>query len=216
MPDPEKLEQLKSCREPAFEEFYRIYANSISEREQKSRAWICEMVCRSDYKVLVMKRNNQVIAFSILFLPDSEAFGLLEYMAVNEVYRNQGLGAELFRLSMKSALTHQGRSVPVLLEVDSEREECADRKLRTRRQQFYRRLGCLRLAGLHYILPLPGKGSPPQMDLMIYPADNLQSIPKSELERWLKVIYQSVYNCPPDDARIKQILTGVSDPLRIE
>jgi len=216
MPDPENLEQLKSCVEPAFEEFYRIYADSISEREQKSREWICEMVRRSDYKVLVMKRNNQVIALSMIFLPDSEAFGLLEYMAVKDDFRNQGLGGELFRRSMKSALTAKGRSVPVLLEVDSDREECIDRKLRARRQQFYRRLGCLRLAGLHYILPLPGKGSLPQMDLMIYPADNLQSIPKSELERWLEVIYQGVYNCSPGDPRIKQILRDVSDSVRLE
>src|ERR1700679_2982906 len=116
------FEPLRTCSTPDFEEFYRIYSGSIAKREQKSRTWICEMVRRSDYKVLVMKRNAQVIAFSIVFLPDSESFGLLEYMAVAEDYRNQGLGANLFRHSMTVALTAQGKPAPILIEVDSDRE----------------------------------------------------------------------------------------------
>jgi len=214
MPASDKLEQLRSCSDPAFDEFYRIYAESISQREQKSRAWICEMVRRPDYKIFLLKQSNQVIGFSMVFLPDPEAFGLLEYMAIGAVHRNQGLGSELFRRSMESALRQ--RPVPILLEVDSDREDCGDRKLRTRRQQFYRRLGCLRLAKLHYILPLAGEGAPPEMDLMVYTADHLEQIPKAGLERWLKVIYQSVYNCSPDDPRIHQMLLGVTDPVRLE
>ena len=216
MPDLDTFEQLRSCSDPAFDEFYRIYAESIAQREQKSRAWICEMVHRADYKIFLWKRDSQVIGFSMLFLPDSEAFGLLEYMAIAAAHRNQGLGGELFRRSMKNALPGEGRRVPILLEVDSDREDCGDRRLRTRRQQFYRRLGCLRLAELHYILPLAGEGAPPEMDLMVYTSDHIGSIPKAGLERWLKVIYQSVYNCAPDDPRIHQMLRDVSVPVRLE
>src|SRR5215471_12232096 len=189
MPDSEKFEQLRSCSDPAFDESYRIYAESIARREQKSREWICEMVHRPDYKIFLLKRNGQVIGFSMLFLPDSERFGLLEYMAVAAEHRNKGLGGELFKRSMERAMPREGRHVPILLEVDSDREDSGDRKLRTRRQQFYRRLGCLRLAKLHYILPLAGEGAPPEMDLMVYTADHLEQIPKAGLERWLKVIY---------------------------
>src|SRR5437016_9847472 len=39
-----KFEGLTSCSHPDFEEFYRIYADSITARERKSRTWICEMV----------------------------------------------------------------------------------------------------------------------------------------------------------------------------
>jgi len=211
-----QFEQLQSCGDPAFDEFYLIYAESIAYREQKSRAWICEMVNRPDYKMFLLKANGQVIGFSMLFLPDSAGFGLLEYMAIAALHRNKGLGGELFRRSMDRALSREGRRVPILLEVDSDREECGDRKLRTRRQQFYRRLGCLRLARLHYILPLAGEGAPPEMDLMVYPIDDLRQIPKTDLERWLTVIYQSVYHCPPYDPRIRQMLLGVTDPVRLE
>ena len=216
MTDSNQFEQLRSCSDPAFDEFYRIYAESIAHREQKSRAWICEMVNRPDYNMFLLKADSQVIGFSMLFLPDSKGFGLLEYMAIAAAHRNKGLGGELFRRSMERAVSREGRRVPVLLEVDSDREECADCQLRARRQQFYRRLGCLRLRGLHYILPLAGEGAPPEMDLMVYPAGDLRHIPKPDLERWLKVIYQTVYHCPPDDPRIRQMLLGVSDPVRLE
>jgi ribosomal protein S18 acetylase RimI-like enzyme len=216
MPGPDKLEQLKSCDGADFEAFYRIYAESISQREQKSKAWICGMVRKSDYKFLLLKRNNHIIGFSILFLPASESFGLLEYMAISAEHRNQGLGGELFQRSMQIVPARNGQPLPILLEVDSDREECADRKLRARRQQFYRRLGCLRLAGLHYILPLPGGGPPPKMDLMIYSPDKLQHITRSDLERWLRVIYHDVYNCSPDDPRIKRMLLPVSDPVPLQ
>jgi hypothetical protein len=215
MPEADKFEQLRSCKEPAFEEFYQIYAESISVREQKSKAWICEMVRSSDSKFLVLKRNDRVIGFSILFLPASESFGLLEYMAISAEHRSQGLGGEIFRRSMQMAPPRNGRPLPILLEVDSDREESADRALRARRQQFYRRLGCLRLVGLHYILPLPDRGSPPEMDLMVYAAGDLNHIARSELERWLKVIYHDVYKCSPDDPRIRQMLLPVSDPVRL-
>jgi hypothetical protein len=208
-----EFEQLTSCSDPDFESVYRIYADSIAQRERKPKTRICEMAGRSDYKIFVLKQNGRVIGFSMLFLPPSETFGLLEYMAITGEHRNGGLGGELFRQSMKRAFTDTEQSRPILLEVDSDREQSADRELRFRRKQFYRRLGCLSVSSLHYILPLAGEGPVPQMDLMIYPAGNLRQVSKSTLERWLKVIYQSVYNCSPEDPRIKEMGLSLPDPL---
>lgn len=163
-----------------------------------------------------MKRDGKVTGFSILFLPSSQSFGLLEYMAVREEDRNRGLGAELFRRSMERTLTSEGQPRSILLEVDSDRESSSDRNLRTRRQQFYRRLGCLRIAGLHYILPLPGEGPPPEMDLMVYSPGNLREIGRSDLEQWLKTIYQNVYHCSPDDPRIAGMLQNLPQTVRLE
>lgn len=171
------------------------------------------MVGRADYKISLLKRNDRISGFSILFLPVSEAFGLLEYMAVREEQRNQGLGAEIFRRAMQNI---GSAPRPILLEVDSEREECGDRSMRLRRQKFYRRLGCVRVANLHYILPLPGGGPPPEMDLMIYSEEKLQRIAKRQLEEWLKVVYHQVYSCSPDDPRIQQMLRGGPDPVHVE
>ena len=213
MSESDQVEKLKSCGGPTFREFYDIYAASIDDREQKPEAWICEMVRAPEYHVWVMKDGGHVRGFSILFLPPGEAFALLEYMAVAPEQRNHGMGSELFRQSMERVEAAAGRSVPVVLEVDSDREAYGDEQIRRRRQQFYRRLGCLRIAGLHYILPLSGHGPAPDMDLMVYSAEPRRRLPKAELERWLRAIYRDVYHCPADDPRIAQMLRDVPDPV---
>jgi GNAT superfamily N-acetyltransferase len=210
------VERLRACDGPTFREFYDIYVSSIADREQKPETWICEMVRAPEYHVWVMKDGGHVRGFSILFLPPGETFALLEYMAVAPERRNHGLGGELFRQSMDRVGTAAGRSVPVVLEIDSDREACGDEPVRRRRKQFYRRLGCLQLAGLHYLLPLSGHGPVPEMDLMVYSADPLRQLPKVELERWLRTIYRDVYHCPADDPRIARMLHDVPDPVSLE
>ncbi len=142
-------------------------------------------------------------------------------MAVAPDQRNHGLGAELFRQTMKAAVLPEERSLPVLLEVDSDREAASDRALRTRRERFYRRLGCLRLAGLRYLMPLPGEGSPPEMDLLIYQAVPLgrrapSAIPRGAVKQWLETIYRDVYHCSPDDPRLAQMVAGLPDPVLLD
>jgi GNAT superfamily N-acetyltransferase len=216
MTDLDQVEQLKSCSGPTFPELYEIYAASIPARERKPEARICAMVGAPAYTVWVMKGAGRVKGFSILFSPPAERFALLEYMAVAPEWRNRGVGSQLFKQTMERAVTPKDRSLPIVLELDSDREASGDQRIRTRRQQFYRRLGCVRIADLHYILPLPGQGPVPEMDLMVYAAEPLRQLPKTELERWLRTIYRDVYHCSSDDPRIDQMLQGVSDPVRLE
>jgi N-acetylglutamate synthase-like GNAT family acetyltransferase len=210
-----KFAPLISDHDPSFEGFYRIYLESIPLREQKPRSLICAMANREDYIINLLKRNTRTLGFSILFKPIQEAFCLLEYMAVDILYRNSGLGSRLFRECSQTARSDQGESLPLVLEVDSDREPSPDQELRRRRQHLYQRLGCTRINQLSYILPLPGEGPPPKMDLMIHLPGGIRIIQKSELERWLKVIYQRVYFCPADDPRIAQMLEPVTDPVEL-
>lgn len=214
MADLEQVQQLQSCDGPTFRELYEIYALSIAARERKPEAWICKMVRAPDYRFWVMPGAGRIQGFSILFVPPAERFALLEYMAVAPEQRNHGVGGRLFKQTMARA-PQQGR-IPIVLEVDSDREASPDRELRSRRQQFYRRLGCVRIADLHYILPLPGFGPVPEMDLMLYAADPPRQLAKIDLERWLKTIYRDVYRCSPDDPRIAQMLHDVPDPVRLD
>jgi GNAT superfamily N-acetyltransferase len=221
MAEPMKLEQLASSEGETFRQLYAIYAASIAAREQKREGWIAAMVGAPQYRVWVAKSGDVVQGFSILFVPAGAGFALLEYMAVAPNQRNHGLGAELFRRTVEQAVTPEGRPLPVLLEVDSDREASSDRALRTRRERFYRRLGCLRIAGLRYIMPLAGEGSPPEMDLFVYsaapPGRPAQSeVPRSEVKHWLETIYQDVYHCAPADPRLAHMMAGLPDPVLLD
>lgn len=212
--DPKEVyERLTASRAQSFEEFYAIYVDSIVERERKTKPQIREIVKRSEYKVLLAKRGKTVLGFSILFAPKAESFCLLEYMAVASAFRNQGIGARVFRHSMKM-VRDEHQNTPVLLEVDSDRENSPDRLTRRRRLDFYRRLGCAQVARLHYLMPLPGEGSPPEMDLLIYSFDPLPGVSKVQVELWLKAIYQEVYGCAAEDPRIDLMLRRLTDPVR--
>jgi GNAT superfamily N-acetyltransferase len=216
MAEPVKLEQLESSEGETFRQLYAIYAASIAAREQKREGWIAGMIGAAEYRVWVAKAGGLVRGFSILFVPAAGGFALLEYMAVAPDQRNQGLGAELFRRTVEYAVTPGGRKLPVLLEIDSDREASRDQALRTRRARFYRRLGCLRITGLHYLMPLAGEGSPPEMDLLVYSAEPLGRLGRSELRRWLEIVYRDVYRCSPDDPRLAQMLADLSDPVLLE
>lgn len=207
-------ESLVSCGDPSFGEFYRIYTESIPLREQKPETEISAMAARPDYKILLLKKSGTVIGFSVLFIPAGESFCLLEYMAVHSAFRNKGCGRELFLRTFHKAFS-SGGAVCGLLEVDSEGERSRDRETRRRRVRFYRSMGCLRIEDLSYILPLPGEGPPPQMDLMAYLPDSRPLLDRCELERWLRVIYEQVYCCSPDDSRIGQMLKDIDEEVKV-
>jgi len=206
--NPDTFEPLDSAGGSAFEDFYRIYAESIAVPEQKSRDQLAAMIERPDYQVLLARRRGQVVGFSVLFLSREESFGLLEYMAVQAAHRSGGIGAELFRRSREVA-----GEAPLLVEVDSDRS--GDRAMNHRRILFYRRLGCRFIEGVSYILPLRSEGPRPEMDLLIHAWPAIDRIPKSPVERWLRTMYRDVYGCPPDDPRIALMLEPVADPVML-
>jgi hypothetical protein len=135
-------------------------------------------------------------------------------MAVDEKCRRSGVGSELFEETVRVLRSQQG-GMTMLLEVDSDRESTPDREIRKRRQHFYRRLGCRRIAGCDYILPLEGETPPPEMDLFVYLTEPAPPIGRAKLQRWLQVIYTDVYGGLPDDPRLGVMVSRVSDPIEL-
>jgi GNAT superfamily N-acetyltransferase len=195
-----------------FEALYAIYCESIGLREQKSKADLAATVSKPNYRLLLAQDDSSAVGFSIVFVAGGESFCLLEYMALDKSYRGRGVGAELFEATVGTVYKERG-AIPILVEVDSDREPSPDRVERRRRQNFYRRLGCRRITDCAYILPLPGENAPPEMDLFVYVPGPAPTIRRAKLERWLKLIYRDVYGCSADDRRIAIMLDGVSDPI---
>ncbi|MGH7437132.1 MAG: GNAT family N-acetyltransferase [Polyangiaceae bacterium] len=214
--DPVALEQLTSGDGETFRQVFAIYAASINAREQKPEEWLRAMVAAPEYRVWTAQQDGRVLGFSILFVPPGEGYALLEYMAVAPEKRGAGFGGRLFQKTVAQALTPQGATLPVLLEVDADREAPSDRETRTRRLRFYRRLGCLTIAGLRYLMPLQGAGAAPEMDLMIYSPVPVAHLPVARVRGWLQSIYRDVYRFSPDDPRIAEMLRDLPDPVPVE
>ena len=205
-----KISALKTDAGGRFEEFYAIYESSLPSREQKNRSAIRDLIHRDDYRVLVLESEATVFAFSVVFFSRVYDFCLLEYMATRADQRNLGFGGAMLEASLAAA---PGR--PMLVEVDSEREHSPDREIRIRRKGFYRRHGCLQIAGLHYILPLSGRAPPSEMDLLVHPNGRGALISKTELAGWLTEIYTQAYARTADDPRIRTMLQPLEDVVNL-
>ena len=170
MAEPVKLEQLTSSEGETFRQLYAIYAASIAAREQKRESWIAAMIC---FLPSIASRGEgrrpRRAGFSIPVRAGGWGCALLEFMAVASDQRNHGLGAELVLRArlMKAARAPRGTPAP----------RAAGGSTRTGKPPaiaaLWTRQGgastsasaALRLAKLRYLMPLPGEGSPPEMDL---------------------------------------------------
>ncbi len=136
----------------------------------------------------------------------TQEVGLLEYMGTARQARNMGLGAAMFKKAGEMAGAR-----PLLAEVDSEREDSADRELRRRRKNFYFRLGCQQIEGLDYLMPQVGESKPPVMDLLYY-WKGCSTPPGHDLIRgWIKTVYTEVYQRPSDDPGIEWMMNGLTE-----
>jgi GNAT superfamily N-acetyltransferase len=226
-----------------FEKAYAIYAEAINAAEQKPRDVMIQMLRREDYRFVVAWRQATVAGLAVLFVAPTADFSLLEYLAIRLDVRGQGLGSELFQETSRLAASSLGAMPgPMLIEAEAEAHAPqssdppksgdaaqpgeaprdgtespaspgAHLSQAARRQAFYRRQGCRRIADLHYILPL-GDGSAPPMELLAFrPPEN---VTRDELRSWLSIIYSRVYGRPHDDRRIALMLETVGNPVRRE
>jgi GNAT superfamily N-acetyltransferase len=199
--------RLTGSSDRRFDEFFGIYTTSLPVREQKTRREIESLIGRPDYRILVLEAEGHVLAFSIVFQSAAVGVALLEYMATDPAHRNAGLGQIMFQESRAAV-----PGCPMLIEVDSEREDSPDADMRIRRKNFYRRGGALQIEGLQYLLPLHGKGDPPMMDLLVHPnGTTLTSLRSNRLRQWLEVLFVDVYGQSRSDPRIARMLQPIGE-----
>jgi len=205
---------ITSVSDSAYADFLRIYLESLPIHEQKSVSAIETMLSRKDYCIFLLKHEGNTIGFTIFFISKILKFVLLEYMAVDTSYRNQSFGSQLLRRSMEKVAKIYGL-MPVVVEVDSDRELASDSDIRHRRQNFYNRLGFRRVKNLDYILPLLDEAVPPLMDIMIHLPTTDYSIGKEQIYTWLQEIYTCVYNRLSNDPRIEKMLKPLQSSLEL-
>jgi hypothetical protein len=96
----------------------------------------------------------------------------------------------------------------LLLEVESDRMEGAERELRARRKGFYRTLGAREITGLQWIMPPQGDVLPPPMEMLVMGLAE-GSVSREQLRAWLRGIYVEVYGQGAEDERIGSMLANL-------
>lgn len=184
-----------------FNEVFKIYESSLPAAERKTRAELARLTRRDDYAVMAARLDDQVVGFSINFLPDRSNFTLLEYLATRQDMRGQGIGQVLFEHTLELSL---GR--PLLVEVESESGSDMERHLQRRRKRYYERLGCRTLESVSYKMPQLNCETPPALDLMYHPNGTDTAITKDVMRAWIIHIYSGVYDRQMGEPAIEAML----------
>ncbi len=196
-----------------FDGFYAIYSTAFPLSEQKTRDALLAMQRASFYTIYIAYNNEKIVGFCIMYHPYNEDFFLLEYMAVDKNLRGIGLGSTLLKKSIDQLFqTHGTRAL--LIEIDSPETRSSEQAIREKREQFYRRLGALKMDPFDYILPLQSTEIPPPMELLVY-HPRLRNVSKETLQTWLEKLYVNVYGCAKTDLRIAQMLEDVPPMLNL-
>ncbi len=114
--------------------------------------------------------------------------------------RGGGIGAALFEKTAALAGTERTG----LVEADAAHDGLTARRLR-----FYARLGCRKIEGLDYLLPLRTHGLPPPMLLLAHVSRSTEALMREDLRGYLGRLYAGVYGQAADDPRIAQMLDGL-------
>jgi len=203
-----RIQQIRERDKAEFDGLVRVYEASLAASERKSVAALLEMLARPEYVFLVVIEEERVVGFAVAMALIGSDAAQLEYMAVDAEFRRRGMGAELFG-AVAEWQKFAGRFV--LVEVDSEHEDSAEREQRARRKAFYRRVGARELGGLRYVMPAVTAATPPLMELMVYRRELPECIEKERVRGWLEAYYAQVYGVAAGDGRIDAMVDGCAE-----
>ena len=203
-----RIQQIAPDDTPLLDAAVALYRDSIEKSEQRPEPVFRALINRPDYRFLAARLDEELVGVAVSWAPEDADFWLFEYIAVAERLRGNNIGANLFVASRLMA----GQERIALVEVDAFTGE----EIQAKRLAFYRRLGCRRLAGLDYILPINAFGAPPPMWLLaLAQEENLASVSVMEVEDWLRRIYSEVYLKPLDDARLAAMIDPLPDDVEL-
>lgn len=172
-----------------FAEASEIYLESFPANETRPLEKTKSLLNQGNYKLYVVK-EDRVIGIALVYFFNN--FGSLDYMAIMPQYQRKGIGTNLYShiCDISKSLDHDW----LFLEVQREKQGEPNRKDRIR---LYQSLGA-KLVIDNYLMP-SYQSEAEQMNLMVMPQKNQDSISKQDLQRYLKEIYQNVYSHKDSD-----------------
>lgn len=175
MSDRYRLEKLEK---EDFEQVWQIMENSFPVDERRTYRGQKEILENPHYQLYGCKENLKVVAFFAVWEFKDMAF--VEHFAVDECFRNGGIGAGLLQ-ELLQILT-----VPAVLEV-----EPPDSELPQRRIRFYERNGFVLNPYGDYVQPaLSDAGKPLPLMIMTYP----KGVSQEQYEQIRDTLYREVYH----------------------
>jgi GNAT superfamily N-acetyltransferase len=192
---------IKSPKEPDFRAVLEIYATAFPKNEQQSQETLENRLRSGQETLIVAKIEGNIAAFAFLFGLKATDFLLVDYFAVAENYRNQGVGSVFFKYLCHWASV---RSIKLLLEVD---DPAFGSEPEQKRVAFYEKNGAKKISGIPYILP-PLDGTVPTNQILMA-ANQVDDLILIEKIKLVICLYQQLYERSLGDPYLSQILGNI-------
>lgn len=189
------IEQIFGHQSEELAQVLKIYETAFPENEKQDFDTIIQRINDQREQLFVFKKEDEVLAFALLFRLNSKDFLLLDYLAIKASNRRQGLGGIMLD-QLKQLAATQNRSL--LLEVDDP-DFGEDRGLKIKRVLFYKKNQAKTISHFTYILPALSGTEPSIQKLMVISNLQINQIEKSDLLDLIEILYEEVYSRGEED-----------------
>ena len=201
----------KSLSRSQLSQLREIYEKSFPESERLDFQILLDTVHTQNRVLYIAKEKEDVLGFAIINRLQCSIACLLEYIAVKEGNRSQGIGTAFLDYLVR-IISNWENAEGILLEVEPMEGAPPDEvAIRERRIKFYLRNGASIIDGAaSYCMPnLSGSGILP-MKLLWIPVGTTKSIISGEkLKECILSIYSDVYGRSHDSSLVMSILDGL-------
>ena len=171
-----------------LKDVYQRLSTDFPANELKDYKHFQLLLANEKYKLLWAKQQEEIVGYALIYQFEHIPALWLDYMAIDQHYRNTGYGSLFFQKMIQS---RQDGFIGTFVEVEIPEEDGDSRVQQLRRINFYERLGARRL-NIPYKLPTNDGGFP--MYLYFRPSSNVHRLPKEQIEAAIKEVFQFIHS----------------------
>ncbi len=195
-----------------FKEAMKIYVESFPEKERRPIAKIEEMLGSEKVRLIIGKKENEVVFMALLYPLKGTPFLLGDYLAAAESYRGKGIG----RAFIKYVLDRMEQFQSNFLLIEVENPYLDEDETKGRRMKFYKGLGMKELKGVRYVLP-PFQGTEStELVLLINSRENYDHLPGEAVKDLVIQMFAELYDRHVGDEFLMPTLRSISDIMQLD
>jgi hypothetical protein len=206
-----KFEEVTDVSSEKFREAARIYIAAFPESKWRPVATMKELISSGRLRLIIGIVEDQVVFMSTLYPIRGTPFVLGDYITVADEYRGRGISRQFNEdvFCMISGLKFDY----LLAEVEDPYLDSDEQK--TRRVNYYRRIGFKEMKGVRYSLPPYQGTSTMEMILMVLCWHGEVFLDGAEIRDIIARIFRELHNRDRNDPILTRNIEGVPDRIEL-
>jgi GNAT superfamily N-acetyltransferase len=199
------IEVIKNTQNIWWANIEEIYLSSFPSNEMQPLDTLKDRINTGFETLVVLRFEDEVVGFSLLYRFSSIDFFLLDYLAISQKYRNKGFGTRMFKGVFEFC---DKTNCGILMEVDDP-SFGSNYDEKSRRVSFYKNNGAKIIENFNYILPALDHT---EITLQILMYKHKYKVPsKTEIKEIIKELYTNLYGLDEDDKNLKNMLENLNN-----